>query len=69
MCYQCSRCSKDTNSPGRNALGLCTFAGLTVVKPTEGLVFGDVRIEELERVLCDNTVRNDFVVPDYVRKW
>lgn len=42
----------------------CTlaFARLTVVKPSEGLVFGDVWEEELERVLWDNPVWDHFVV-------
>lgn len=41
---------------------LLTFAPLAVVEPAEGLVLGDVGVEELERVLRDDAVRDDFVV-------
>lgn len=49
----------------------CTlaFARLAVVKPSEGLVFGDVGVEELEWVLWDNPVRDHFVVSYDVREW
>ena len=43
-----------------------TFARLTVVKPSERLVFGDVGVEELERVLRDDAIWDHFVVPDDV---
>lgn len=39
-----------------------TFAWLAVVKPSEGLVFGDVGVEELERVLWDDPIGDHFVV-------
>lgn len=45
------------------------FAWLTIVKPSEGLIFGDVGVEELERVLWDNPVWDHFVVSDDVGKW
>lgn len=38
------------------------FASLAVVQPSEGLVFGDVGVEEFERVLRDDAVRDHFVV-------
>lgn len=44
------------------------FAPLAVVKPAEGLVLGDVGVEELERVLRDHAIRDHFVVPYDVDK-
>ena len=38
------------------------FVGLAVVKAPEGLVLGDVWVEELERVLRDEPVGDHFVV-------
>lgn len=48
----------------------CTlaFAWLTVVKPSEGLIFGDVGVQEFERVLWDNSIWDYFVVSYDVRK-
>lgn len=45
------------------------FARLTVVETSEGLIFGDVGIEELEWGLRDDPVRDDFVVSDDVGEW
>lgn len=38
------------------------FAPLAVVKPAEGLVLGDVGVEEFQRVFRDDAIRDDFVV-------
>lgn len=42
----------------RHSAGFCAlaFVGLAVVKAPEGLILGDVRVEELERVLRDEPV-------------
>lgn len=44
------------------------FAGLTVVEPPEGIVFGDVGVKELEWVLWDNSVWDYFVVSNDISK-
>lgn len=51
-----------------NCFSTLAFAPLAVVQPTEGLVFGDVGIEEFERVLRDDAIRDHFVVSDDVDK-
>lgn len=45
------------------------FARLAVVEPSEGLIFRDVGVEELERVLWNNPIRDHFVVPYDVSEW
>lgn len=47
---------------------MLAFAPLAVVKPAEGLVLGDVGIEEFERVLWDDAIRDHFVVSYDVNK-
>lgn len=57
------------NSKGtrrRKDLRRLAFARLAVVEAAKGLVLGDVGVEELERVLWDDAVRDDFVVTDDV---
>lgn len=61
------RSSPTTRKPPQGGSGgLRTFVGRVVVKAAEGLVLGDVRVEELERVLGDHAVRDDLVVADDV---
>jgi len=46
--------------------GAPAYVWQAVVETPEGLVFGDVGVEELERALRDVAVRDHFVVPDDV---
>ena len=43
-----------------------TFALGAVVVPAEGLVFGDVGVQELEGILCHQPLRDHLVVPEDV---
>lgn len=56
------RTSNGRCSEFKDGSRLLTFAPLAVVEPAEGLVLGDVGVEELERVLRDDAIRDDFVV-------
>lgn len=58
-----------TKQHTRDWVCVLAFAGLTVVKPPESLVLGDVGVEELEGVFWDKTIGDHFVVSYDVGKW
>lgn len=43
-----------------------TFVLLAIVMFSKSLVFRDVGIKELQRILWDNTICNDLIVPYYI---
>lgn len=60
--------NRATKNKNKHGFVFFAFAWLAVVKPSEGLVFGDVRVEELEGVLWDDPVWDHFVVSYDVSK-
>lgn len=67
--YITPRYANQQTTTTKKALWVHAFVWCAVVKPSESVVFWDVWVEELERILWNNPIRDDLVVPYDVSEW